>query len=171
MWFGAALLWIIVLALTIWTARKPERLHLAAAGIAVNQFIRILPRLALALLTAGFLGQLLPGELIGSLIGAESGAKGILIASLAGGFTPGGPIISFPIVVVLREAGAGVPQLVAFLTAWSVFAIHRVLIYKSTLMGWRFSGMRLLASLALPPIAGFSAEAIVWMLGAPAAMN
>ena len=88
-------------------ARKPERLHLAAAGIAVNQFIRILPRLALALLTAGFLGQLLPGELIGSLIGAESGTKGILIASLAGGFTPGGPIISFPIVVVLREAGAG----------------------------------------------------------------
>jgi uncharacterized membrane protein YraQ (UPF0718 family) len=170
-WFGAALLWMIVLGLTIWTARKPERLHLAAAGIAVNQFIRILPRLALALLTAGFLGQLLPGELIGSLIGAESGAKGILIASVAGGFTPGGPIISFPIVVVLREAGAGVPQLVAFLTAWSVFAIHRVLIYESTIMGWRFSGMRLFASLTLPPIAGFAAELIGWMLGSPAALN
>jgi len=170
-WLGAALLWLVVFVLAIWTARNPERLHVAAAGIAVNQFIRILPRLVLAMVVAGFLGTLVPSELIGSLIGPESGAKGILIASLAGGFTPGGPIISFPIVVVLREAGAGLPQLIAFLTAWSVFAIHRVLIYELTLMGWRFSGTRLIASLALPPIAGFSAEAIVWMLGAPAALN
>ena len=171
MWLGAALLWAVVAVLAVWAARKPGRLHLAAAGIAVNQFIRILPRIALALLVAGFLGTLIPGELIGSLIGPETGAKGILIASLAGGFTPGGPIVSFPIVVVLREAGAGLPQLVAFLTAWSVFAIHRVLIYELTLMGWRFSGTRLLASLALPPLAGFTAEAIVWMLRSPAAVN
>lgn len=164
MGIGAALLWILVLVLGIWAGRKPGRLHLAAAGIAVNQFVRILPRIALALLTAGFLGKLLPGKFIGSLIGAESGAKGILIASLAGGFTPGGPIVSFPIVVVLRDAGAGVPQLVAFLTAWSVFAVHRVLIYESTLMGWRFSGTRLFASLTLPPIAGFSAELISWIM-------
>jgi len=168
---GAALLWLLVFCLALWAARKPGRLHVAAAGIAVNQFVRILPRIVLALLTAGFLGTLVPAELVGSLIGAESGAKGILIASLAGGLTPGGPIVSFPIVVVLREAGAGVPQLVAFLTAWSVFAIHRVLIYETTLMGWRFSGTRLFASLTLPPIAGFGAELILWVLRSPAAAN
>ncbi len=159
--FGAALLWLLVVVLGIWAARKPGRLHVVASGIAINQILRILPRITLAILTAGFLGKLLPGELIGSLIGAESGAKGILIASLAGGFTPGGPIISFPIVVVLRESGAGLPQLIAFLTAWSVFAIHRVLIYESTLMGWRFSAVRLFASLTLPPLAGFSADLLV----------
>ena len=162
MGFGAALLWVLAIVLAIWAARKPGRLHLQAAGIATNQFVRVLPRIALALLTAGFVSQILPGELIGSVIGAESGARGILIASAVGGFTPGGPIISFPIVVILREAGAGVPQLIAFLTAWSVFAMHRVLIYESTLMGWRFSATRLFASLTLPPLAGFGAQLIGW---------
>jgi uncharacterized membrane protein YraQ (UPF0718 family) len=164
MGFGAILLWVLVLGLGFWAARKPGRLHVMAAGIAVNQIVRILPRIALAILTAGFLGAILPGELIASVIGAESGAEGILIASLVGGFTPGGPIVSFPIVVILRDAGAGLPQLVAFLTAWSVFAIHRVLIYEATLMGWHFSRMRLFASLTLPPVAGFGAELIQWLL-------
>jgi hypothetical protein len=49
---------------------------------------------------------------------------------------------------------SGLPQLVAFLTAWSVFAFHRVLIYEATLMGWRFVALRLTASLVLPLLAG-----------------
>jgi uncharacterized membrane protein YraQ (UPF0718 family) len=139
-------------------------LHRRAASTAVDQFVRMLPRLTCALLAAGFLGTLVPAEPIGSWLGAESGAKGILVASLLGGFTPGGPIVSFPIVVVLRDAGAGLPQLVAFLTAWSVFAFHRVLVYELTLMGWRFSATRLVASLVLPPLAGFTALGLTRLL-------
>jgi uncharacterized membrane protein YraQ (UPF0718 family) len=158
---GAAVLWALVLVLGALAALKPGRLHAKAGALAANQLVRILPRLALALLIAGFLGTLLPGELVGVLIGPESGPYGILLASAAGGFTPGGPMISFPILVVLREVGAGLPQLIAFLTAWSVFAFHRVLIYEATLMGWRFSGTRLFASLLLPPLAGFTTELLV----------
>ena len=47
--------------------------------------------------------------------------------------------------------------MIAFLTAWSVFAFHRVLIYEITLMGWRFSAVRLISSLILPPLAGLLA--------------
>lgn len=158
---GAAALWAIVLALALVAARRPGKLNRQAAALATDQFVRIMPRIAFALLLAGFLGKLIPGEFVGSVIGPESGAAGILIASLAGGFTPGGPMIAFPTVVVLNEAGAGVPQLVAFLTAWSVFAFHRVLVYEVTLMGWRFSLTRLVSSLALPPLAGFAAALLV----------
>ena len=158
---GAAALWGIALVLAFVAARRPGRLHRRAAALAADQFVRIMPRIAFALLLAGFLGKLVPGEFVGSIIGPESGATGVLIASLAGGFTPGGPMIAFPIVVALSEAGAGVPQLVAFLTAWSVFAFHRVLVYESTLMGWRFSLTRLFSSLTLPPLAGFAAALIV----------
>jgi len=112
---------------------------------------------AVALLTAGFVAKLMPGEPIAALIGPESGWRGILVASLTGGFVPAGPIISFPLVVVLYKAGAGIPQIVAFLTAWSVFAFHRVLIYESTLMGWRFSVVRLVSSVILPPLSGLFA--------------
>jgi hypothetical protein len=73
---------------------------------------------------------------------------------------PGGPILSFPIVVVLYKAGAGVPQLIAFLTAWSVFAFHRIMIYEVNLMGWRFTAVRLVSSLVLPPLAGLGAMAL-----------
>lgn len=158
---GAAVLWGLVLVLGVWAARRPGRPHRAAAISGAGQFVRLLPRLACALLAAGFLGELIPGEVVGSYLGPDSGAAGILLASAIGGFTPGGPMISFPTVVVLREAGAGLPQLVAFLTAWSVFAFHRVLVYESTLMGWRFSGVRLISSLVLPPIAGFTAGLVI----------
>jgi uncharacterized membrane protein YraQ (UPF0718 family) len=132
--------------------------------LAVHQLLRIVPRIVLALLIAGFVGQLIPSEFVASRIGPQSGAEGIFLASVVGGFIPGGPMISFPTVVVLREAGAGLPQLVALLTAWSVFAFHRVLVYESTLMGWRFSGMRLLSSLVLPPLAGFTALLLMGLL-------
>ena len=98
--------------------------------------------------------------MIGHLIGYETGLNGILLATAFGGFTPAGPIVAFPIVVVLLNAGAGFPQVVAFLTAWSVFAFHRVMIYEAPLMGFRFVGVRLLSSLILPPIAGL----ITWGL-------
>jgi uncharacterized membrane protein YraQ (UPF0718 family) len=162
---GAALLLLLALVLGLWTATRPGRLHVHAAAFAANQLVRIMPRVILALLTAGFLGKLVPAEVVGSMIGPETGARGILLASLVGGFTPGGPIISFPIMVVLREAGAGLPQLVAFLTAWSVFAVHRVLIYETTMLGWKFSATRLFASLLLPPTAGFLTELLAWAFG------
>jgi uncharacterized membrane protein YraQ (UPF0718 family) len=162
---GAALLWVLALVLGLWAATRPGRQHVQAAAFAANQLVRIMPRVVLALLTAGFLGKLVPAEIVGSLIGPETGARGILIASLVGGFTPGGPIISFPIMVVLREAGAGLPQMVAFLTAWSVFAVHRVLIYEATMMGWKFSATRMFSSLLLPPLAGFTTELLAWAFG------
>jgi uncharacterized membrane protein YraQ (UPF0718 family) len=158
---GLLLLWGLVVALAVFAATKPGRLNAAAGALALNQFVRIMPRLVVALIAAGFLGTLLPGKVVGSLIGPETGAGGILLASVAGGFTPGGPVVSFPLMVVLKEAGAGLPQLIAFLTGWSVFAFHRVMIYEATLMGWRFVGVRLFASLLLPPLAGFSAEALM----------
>ena len=119
-------------------------------SMSTQRFLDVMPRIGLALLAAGFIGHLIPSEPVGHMIGPESGLLGILLAAVVGGFIPSGPIVSFPVVVVLTQAGAGFPQVVAFLTAWSVFAFHRVLIYEVTLMGWRFSLVRLTASLVLP---------------------
>jgi uncharacterized protein len=158
---GTLFLSALAAGLFIYAVRRPGDEHRQGLEIAGRQLIRFLPRIAVALVTAGFFAKLVPGEFIAPLIGDESGFTGIAIASFAGGFVPGGPIISFPIVVVLSKAGAGVPQLITFVTAWSVFAFHRVLIYESTLMGWRFSARRLFASLILPPLAGLTAELLL----------
>jgi hypothetical protein len=91
---------------------------------------------------------------VAASIGKESGMKGVLIASFVGGFTPGGPIICFPILIILYKAGAAIPPLIAFVTAWSVFAFHRIVMYEIPIMGARFALLRLLSSVVLPPLAG-----------------
>jgi len=157
---GALILWMLALVLAFWALRRSTAKARVAIATAGERFLEIMPRIALALMAAGFIAVLIPSEPVARYIGADSGFAGILLASLVGGFVPGGPILSFPLVVVLYKAGAGLPQVVAFLTAWSVFAFHRVLIYEVTLMGWRFSAVRLISSLILPPVAGLLAMAL-----------
>ena len=154
-------LFAIALALAAIAARKNPHLVRQGVMLSVERFLAILPRIALALTTAGFVGKLVPSGPIAHHIGPESGLYGILIASLVGGFIPSGPIVSFPIVVVLLQAGAGVPQVVAFLSAWSVVAIHRALIYEIPLMGWRFCAMRIMVSAPLAPLSGLFAEGLL----------
>lgn len=156
----ALLLWGLALALGCVAALRGRTVVLSGLTRALERILTIMPRVAVALLMAGFVAKLMPSEPIAALIGPDSGLIGILIASITGGFVPAGPIISFPLVVVLHKAGAGIPQLVAFLTAWSVFAFHRVMIYESALMSWRFSAIRLTSSLVLPPLAGILAAAL-----------
>jgi uncharacterized membrane protein YraQ (UPF0718 family) len=158
---GALVLWVLAIVLAVWALRRSTakaRLAIATAG---ERFLEIMPRIAMALIAAGFIGVLTPSEPVARYLGLESGFVGVLLASVVGGFVPGGPIISFPLVVVLYKAGAGLPQLIAFLTAWSVFAFHRVLIYELALMGWRFSAVRLTSSLVLPPLAGLLSMALL----------
>jgi uncharacterized membrane protein YraQ (UPF0718 family) len=161
---GALVLWMLALVLAVSALRRSTAESRTAFTAAAERFIEIMPRIALALVTAGFLSVLVPAEPVARYIGPDSGFPGILVASVVGGFVPGGPILSFPLVVVLYKAGAGLPQLIAFLTAWSVFAFHRVLIYELTIMGWRFSAVRLLSSLVLPPLAGLLAMALSQVL-------
>lgn len=145
-----------VLAILAW--RRSPTLLRGAFRNAFLRFVEVLPRIALAFLAAGFISKLAPPEVIGHVIGYDSGLRGILLATLVGGITPAGPIVSFPIVVVLLASGAGFPQVVAFLTAWSVFAFHRVVIYEVPMMGLRFSLTRLAASAVLPPLCAL----LVW---------
>ena len=113
--------------------------------------VRIVP---FALLAAMLLSQMIPQELIAHLIGSESGLTGIIIASLAGGLVPSGPFLSFPLALSLYHTGAGLPQLIAFITCWSVYATFRVMVYEIPMMGARFTFIRLAASAILPFVAG-----------------
>jgi uncharacterized membrane protein YraQ (UPF0718 family) len=155
---GTLVLLAIACALAVVAARRGQLRE--GVAMSVQRFLEILPRLALALLAAGFIGRLIPSKPIAHLIGPDSGLPGILLAAVVGGFIPSGPIVSFPVVVVFAQAGAGFPQTVAFITAWSVFAFHRVLIYEVTLMGWRFSAIRLTASAILPLVCALTAEGL-----------
>ena len=84
--------------------------------------------------------------------------RGILIVSSVGVITPGGPMISFPLVSALFKLGAGYGPLVAYLTSWSVLIFYRIAIWEIPFMGMKFTALRFFVSLILPVVAGLSAQ-------------
>ena len=157
----AIVLWLMVAGLVAVAYRQGENKHRLGLRVGVNIIAANTPRVIMALLIAGFASQILPKELVAEWIGGDSGIRGILIASLLGGFIPGGGIISFPVAVVLYKAGADIPHLVAFLTSWSVLAMHRVFLFEVPMLGARFAVVRLSASFLLPPLSGVIAAVLV----------
>ncbi len=120
----------------------------------IEQFFIILPRMICALIGAEFMAMLIPTEIISGFLGDEAGIIGILIGSLAGLLVPSGPVISFSIAATLLNAGASVPAIMAFLTAWSLFSAHRIFIYEIPLLGMSFLRLRLVSVLILPVTSG-----------------
>jgi uncharacterized membrane protein YraQ (UPF0718 family) len=76
------------------------------------------------------------------------------MATLAGIVTPGGPMVSVPLLVVLANSGMALGPMVAYMTSWSLFGMQRIIAWEAPLMGWRFVIIRVVPSLAFPVIAG-----------------
>ena len=115
----------------------------------------VLPRLIPALILAGMLQVLVPQEVVQRYLGREGGFRSILIASAAGVLTPGGPMVTVPFLVALANSGAAMGPMVAYMTSWSLFGMQRIIAWEAPLMGWRFVSVRVLASFALPLLAGW----------------
>src|SRR6267142_5088182 len=89
----------------------------AKNGFAMLGFV--LPRMVVALLLAGLMQILVPQDFVSRHFGQTGGFRGIVLATLAGMVTPGGPMVTVPFMVVLANSGAALPALVAYMTSWS----------------------------------------------------
>ena len=125
----------------------------AKSGLSMVWFI--LPRLIPALILAGMLQVIIPQETVARYFGRQTGIGAILMASAAGVVTPGGPMVSVPLLVVLANSGMALGPLVAYMTSWSLFGVQRIIAWEAPLMGWRFVLVRVIPSLAFPVIAGW----------------
>lgn len=134
---------------------KGEGVFFAALEKDVGLFLRIAPQIVGGMLVGGFISVLIPNDVVARWLGRESGFKGILIAAIAGMITPGGPIISFPVIMALAVAGADIGALLAYLTAWSTLGLNRIIVWEIPFMGFDFAVVRFLASIPLPFIAGY----------------
>jgi len=129
-------------------------LGLKSAG---NMLLQMLPLLIFAFIIAGTLPLLIPQETISQWVGAESGWRGIFIGTVVGGFLPGGPYVTMPMVAGLLRIGAGVGTMVALITGWSLLAFTR-LPMEVGILGWKFAMIRLACVFFFPPIAGLIAN-------------
>ena len=127
----------------------------ARNGLSLLWFI--IPRLVPALILAGMLQVLIPQETVARYFGRQSGLTAICVASVAGLITPGGPMVSVPLLVVLANSGMALGPLVAYMTSWSLFGLQRIIAWEAPLMGWHFVGVRVASSVIFPILAGWLA--------------
>ena len=150
---------ILAIALLFMGYFKGQGEHIAGMKSALRMTVDILPLLVFAFIVAGMVQVLLPRELLSKWVGVDSGMRGILIGTVAGGLAPGGPYVSLPVAAGLLRSGASVGTIIAFLTGWSLWAFAR-LPMEVGILGWKLTLIRMASTFFFPPIAGLIAQAL-----------
>ena len=155
-----ALLWVIVGALVLAAAAKGGSLVETGLREGVLDFLRLTPRVAIGVVGSGYVAAVFPPEVLAHLLGPNSGIVGTAIATLAGALTPGGPVVGFSIGVAALKSGAAAPQVIAYTTAWSLYALTRLINWEVAMMPPRVVWLRAAVSIPLPLLAGVGATLI-----------
>lgn len=145
----------LLAGLALWFYRRlaPEQRG-EAFEAAWATLVFTLPRIVVALVGAGLFAELLPADRVQALFGQDGGWRGILLAAALGPPTPGGAFVSFAIGAAALKAGASVPSVLAYVTAWGLFSITKIMTYELPLMGARPMWIRLAFSWPFPIVVG-----------------
>ncbi|WP_212524375.1 hypothetical protein [Actibacterium sp. MT2.3-13A] len=144
----------------VFSGTLTEEMHLLAG---------LLPRASVALAVAAIIWAILPRDRVASLVGQNSGLRGLIVALLAGTITPGGPSSAYALLGVLAVSGADRGALVCYITAWATLGLQRVVIWDVPFMGTEFALLRFAAGCTMPILAGLIARRITWNLTFPQA--
>jgi uncharacterized membrane protein YraQ (UPF0718 family) len=153
---------VLIAAAVAYRIGGPAKIGEAAAS-GGGLFLSVLPSLILGFALAGFLQVLLPSDLIVQWMGHGSGWRGLLVGSVAGSLTPGGPFTHFPILASLLGKGAGIGPICAYVAAWALLGLNRFLVWELPILGWDVAIARLAASLWVPPVVGWCSGALYRM--------
>ena len=145
----------VAVVLAILAYLKDPGLPMLGVKNGVSMLALVLPRMVVAIILAGLMQVLVPQDFVSRHFGQGGGMRALVLATLAGVVTPGGPMVTVPFMVVLANSGAALSSLVAYMTAWSLFGLQRIIAWEAPLMGWRFVVARVVPSLAFPVLAGW----------------
>ncbi len=154
------LLWGLVAALMLAAAVRSQALCREGAWEGARDFVVLIPRVLIGVVGSGYIAAVMPQQLVTTWIGPQSGLLGISIATLAGAITPGGAVVGFAIGAAALKGGAGAPQVIAFSTAWSLYALQRLINWEIHMMPPRVVWLRAAVSVPLPFLAGIGAMLI-----------
>lgn len=115
--------------------------------------------IVISFFAAGLVEALIPRQAIATALGVDSGLRGILLATGAGVLTPSGPFVAIPIAAALERSGAGMAPLVAYISAWGLLALHRLVAWEIPILGSQLALTRWGVCLLLPVLAALVARA------------
>ena len=136
-----------------------NNLHITGLQISAKMIVQMMPLLLLALVIAG-MSQVFAAqqeEFITKWLGPESGLRGIMLASVAGTLTTGGPVVTVPLLAGLLRSGSSIGVAVAYLTGWGAWSLARLPL-EVAILGWKFTLISVASVCLLPPIAGLIAQ-------------
>jgi uncharacterized membrane protein YraQ (UPF0718 family) len=140
------------LAAVYWMSPEAAGKGLKATGdIAIDAIPRMLP----GFLLAGLALAVVPRDLVVSWMGQESGFRGIVLATVLGSAMPGVTGVQFPIIVAMAKLGVGAGPLMAYLSAWALLGINRLIVWEIPFLGSRLALLRFAVSLFFPLVAGW----------------
>ena len=145
----------VAVVLAILAYLKDPGLPMLGVKNGVSMLAFVIPRMVVAIILAGLMQVLVPQDFVSRHFGQGGGVRALVLATLAGVVTPGGPMVTVPFMVVLANSGAALSSLVAYMTAWSLFGLQRIIAWEAPLMGWKFVWVRIVPSLAFPVVAGW----------------
>ncbi len=145
----------VAVVLAILAYLKDPGLPMLGVKNGVSMLAFVIPRMVVAIILAGLMQVLVPQDFVSRHFGQGGGLRALVLATLAGVITPGGPMVTVPFMVALANSGAALSSLVAYMTAWSLFGLQRIIAWEAPLMGWRFVIARVVPSLAFPVLAGW----------------
>jgi len=151
------LMGVLTVALLLIAYKRGGGEHIEGLKSGLTMLWQLTPMLVFALIVAGLIPELVSDAAMTKWLGPESGIKGVLVGSLAGGLAPGGPFVSLPVALGLVRSGASVGTMVAFLTGWSLWAISRMPL-EFGILGWKLAVIRLVCVLIFPPLSGVIAN-------------
>lgn len=124
---------------------------------AFNTGINALPALIFAFIIVGMINSLDPVDYIKSVLGNDTGIKGIGIATLGGMMTPGSMFVAFPVAGTMLKSGAGIGAVVSYILAWSLWQWLRIP-FEVSFMGWKFVLIKWCSIVILPVVGGLIAK-------------
>lgn len=127
-----------------------------AALNALEIVVTVAPSVVAGLLVGSFVQQLISRDTVAKLMRSSGTIRKLSMASAAGAITPG-PFASFSIAYALRAAGMEAGMLIAYLTAWSILGLVRILRWEIAFLGPDMAALRYICSIPLPFIAGIIA--------------
>lgn len=149
---------VVALVIVYWKSPPAASHGLQATGALI---LEITPRMIAAFTLAGLIQAVVPQEMIVRWMGHGSGYRGLLIGMTLGSVTPGGPMTHFPVIAALYKVGIGVGPLVAYLTAWSLFGLQRIIMWEIPFLGAKIVALRIAVSFFFPVFAGWLCE-LIW---------
>lgn len=160
---------LAVLTLAVFLAahlRGGRELPLAGLRAGGALLLGIAPRLLVGFALAGVFTVLAPTEAVARWMGQEAGLRGILVGTVAGMLTRGGPFVLFPLVAALVHRGAALGPVAAHVTAWGLIPLRRLLVWEIPMLGLPMALAPALASLRPPVLAGVLTPALFRVLQA-----